>query len=346
MKKMGRMVVLLCMMMALTGCRMYTDYVVNGDGTVTATAMIAYTPAEAALLEDEERTELTLKTMEDGKEYYVTPKETEVASLDSFNMDTMMLTEDIFFYAHGADQKETAADTAEDEMYLQMSISLLSDIVETNANVSTDGKTAVFGYPGNKDGNWYAYTQKGKEMIARDKTAPKMKGAKNKKYYKEMPGSIHFSDNIAVRQIQLNGKVVTATQSTTMVNGEVTTKTVWYTDKKKDASKNGKNVFKVTDLNGNTATFTIYIDNKKPVIKGVKNNKTYKNKVAIYVKDAKKLSTVTINGKKQKVTNRQLVKKGKYKGYYKYVVKKRGTNKIVVKDAAGNKASMKIRIAK
>ena len=40
------------------------------------------------------------------------------------------------------------------------------------------------------------------------------------------------------------------------------------------------------------------------------------------------------------------MKSGKYKGYYKYTVKKKGTNKIVVTDMAGNKKTMKIKIKK
>ena len=44
------------------------------------------------------------------------------------------------------------------------------------------------------------------------------------------------------------------------------------------------------------------------------------DKATIYVKDDLLLSKVQINGKKQKITKKQLVKTGKYKGCYKYVL--------------------------
>lgn len=82
-------------------------------------------------------------------------------------------------------------------------------------------------------------------------------------------------------------------------------------------------------------------DTKAPVIKGVKKNKTYKKKVTVYVKDNKKLKKVTVNGKKAKLTK---VKKGKYKGYFKFTVKKKGKNTIIAYDAAGNKKKINIKI--
>lgn len=75
-------------------------------------------------------------------------------------------------------------------------------------------------------------------------------------------------------------------------------------------------------------------DKKAPVIKGVKKNKTYKKKVTVYVKDNKQLKKVTLNGKK--VSPRK-VSKGKWKGYYKFTVKKKGKNTVIAYDAAGNK---------
>lgn len=82
-------------------------------------------------------------------------------------------------------------------------------------------------------------------------------------------------------------------------------------------------------------------DTKAPVIKGIKKNKAYKKKVVVYVKDDQKLKKVTVNGKKAKLTK---VKKGKYKGYFKFTVKKKGKKTIVAYDAAGNKKKVNIKI--
>ena len=109
--------------------------------------------------------------------------------------------------------------------------------------------------------------------------------------------------------------------------------------------KNGENVFLVSDLSGNTEEFTVILDKNKPVIKGIKNGKTYKKKAVLYVKDACELSKVKINGKNQKLAAKQLVKDGKYKGYYKIVISEKGANKIVATDVAGNKKTLKIKIA-
>lgn len=340
-RKMCGLLVLSCVMMLLSGCRMYFDYTVNDDGTVTATSKTAYTPEEA---EYADTTGVVLETLEDGKQYYVVYDEPQTAKIEEVKDANGMLTEDIFIYRLGSAEEQTQTEGQQIDMYLQMSVTLLSDVVETNANVSCIGKTATFSSDGQQEKFWYAYTQKGKELVKADVQAPKMTGAKNKKYYKKMPGNIQFTDNIAIGEIRLNNKLVFAATSSTSSNGKTTTTTIWQDSNGKDASKNGKNTLKVTDIAGNTATYIIYIDKKTPTVKGVKNNQSYKKKATVYIKDNLKLSKITIGGKKQKMTKKQLVKKGKYKGYYKYTVKKKGTNKIVVTDKAGNKKTLKIKI--
>lgn len=82
-------------------------------------------------------------------------------------------------------------------------------------------------------------------------------------------------------------------------------------------------------------------DKKAPTIKGIKKNKTYKKKVTVYVRDNVKLQKVTVNGKKVALTK---VKSGKYKGYYKFTVKKKGKKKIVAIDTSKNKKTITIKI--
>lgn len=342
-RKVCGLLVLTCMMFVLSGCRVYFDFTVNDDGTVTANSKTAYTPEEA---EYADTTGAVLETLEDGKQYYVVYDKAQTAKIEDVKDEHGMLTEDIFVYRLGSAEEQTQTEGQQIDMYLQMSVTLLSDVVDTNADASCTGKTAVFSSNGQQEKFWYAYTQKGKELVEADVQAPKMTGAKNKKYYKKMPGNIQFTDNIAIGEIRLNNKLVFAATSSTSSNGKTTTATIWQDVNGKDASRSGKNVFKVQDIKGNVSTYTIYVDGKKPVIAGVKNNKSYKKKAVVYIKDNLKLSKITIGGKKQKMTKKQLVKKGKYKGYYKYTVKKKGTNKIVVTDKAGNKKTIKIKIVK
>lgn len=88
-------------------------------------------------------------------------------------------------------------------------------------------------------------------------------------------------------------------------------------------------------------------DTVKPVIKNIKNKKTYnKKKVVVYIKDNVKLKKVTVNNKKVKL---KLVKKGKYKGYYKFTVKQTKKNKkykIVAIDSSYNKTTKTFKLKK
>ena len=77
-------------------------------------------------------------------------------------------------------------------------------------------------------------------------------------------------------------------------------------------------------------------DYKKPTVKGVKNNKTYKTKVKFKVSDKSGIKKVTLNGKKISVTK---AKKG-------YTVKKKKSYTLKVWDKAGNVRVVKFKIKK
>jgi len=349
-KKMCSLLLLTCMMFVLSGCRLYARYTLNADGTITSSGDAAYSVAEMEMLDADAKDKGTLKTLEDGKQYYVVPQKTETKSSDKVKEeDGIFITEDMCVYeTAGGSSSNGATSLDEIDLYLELSVTLGSQIVDTNGKLSEDGKTVTFDSTTNKgDVLWYAYTQSGKDKITADTTAPKVKGLKNGKYYKKVPASIEFVDDILVAEVKLNGHDVWPTTLTSYDDkGKVTKATQWYKKNGDKATKQGKNVFTVKDLNGNKATYTFYLDIKKPLVKGVKENQTYKKKVTLYVKDACKLSKITINGKKQKMTSKQLVKKGKYKGYYKYTVKKVGNNKVIATDKAGNKKTIKFKIVK
>ena len=77
-------------------------------------------------------------------------------------------------------------------------------------------------------------------------------------------------------------------------------------------------------------------DTKKPTVKGVKNNKTYKKSVKFKVSDKSGIKKVTLNKKKIKVSK---TKKG-------YTVKKKGKYTLKVWDKAGNVRTVKFKIKK
>lgn len=345
-KRITLLFVTMCAMLMLTGCRMYANYTLNGDGTVTTKGMTAYSEEEMETLGDS-KDNGTWKRLEDGKRYYVVETKTETMTLEELEKeDSIYLTEDMCVYEAGDEEESSDVDMSDMGMYLQLSVTFTSKIASTNGRLSDDGKTVIFDSEKNgKDARWYAYTEKGTALVENDHTPPKMKGAKSGKYYRYMPASLEFVDDVKVAEIRLNGKVVKSYIASYVVKSNKRQQySIWRAMDGSYPEKQGKNTFTVTDLNGNVAKYSFYIDRKAPVVKGVKNNKSYKKKAVLYVKDKCKLSKITINGKKKKMTDKQLVKKGKYKGYYKYTVKKKGTNRIVVKDKAGNKKTVKIRI--
>ena len=88
-------------------------------------------------------------------------------------------------------------------------------------------------------------------------------------------------------------------------------------------------------------------DTTPPVIKNIKSKKKYKkSKVIVYVKDNDELYKVTVNGKKVKLKK---TKKGKYKGYYQFTLKRKKKTKkykITAMDITGNRTTKTIWICK
>ena len=88
-------------------------------------------------------------------------------------------------------------------------------------------------------------------------------------------------------------------------------------------------------------------DTTSPVIKNIKNKKKYKkSKVTVYVKDNDELYKVTVNGKKVKLKK---TKKGKYKGYYQFTLKRKKKTKkykITAMDITDNRTTKTIWICK
>ncbi len=96
----------------------------------------------------------------------------------------------------------------------------------------------------------------------------------------------------------------------------------------------GQHTVVLTSASGEQRTVTFFIDKNKPVIKKLKNNKTYKKGKLFRVVDKDSgIASVTVNGKKAKEASA-----GTYK------LTKKGKNRIVVKDAVGNVKKMTVKV--
>ena len=327
-KKVMGLTILSCFALCATGCmRVYDTLTVNGDGTITDTQKQAISKQYIDDMGGTTEEGYTLETLEDGNQYYVTTATQTVTASELSEGSNVTLNSDIFYYGIAGDSDETVnsgytiADAIEQSIYVKMTVNLGSDIVETNANVTaeTSGKTATFD-TGLSGSSWYAYTAHGKELIDADTTAPVIQNAKDGKSYQSIT-DISFTDDTGIASATINGKSYSPLNAV-----------------------NGKNIITVTDIKGNSTSVTIYLDTKAPTIKGIQNNSSYQGKAVFYVKDSVALSKVTVDGKKQKISNKSLVKKGKYKKYYKFTIKKKGSHTIVAADSAGNKKKIKITV--
>ncbi|MGN0154265.1 MAG: hypothetical protein ACI4A3_07425 [Lachnospiraceae bacterium] len=359
MKKILGVSILSIMLFAMTGCmRGYEILTVNPDGSITQTEKTCISKEYMDSNGEQPDKNATLETLEDGKQYYTTSEsKTTTQNALQEDMEGLVLTKDIFYYPLGeSDQGSNASEIQQaisQGIYLKMTVNLGDSIVDTNANVSaeTSGKTASFDTTGNASA-WYAFTAEGKRQFDNDTTAPVINGIKNNTYYMAIP-KITYSDNIAVEKVMLNGVSATPVMTKDSVTVNKNTKITIYYDwfgtingVTKSLKKEGKNVFTVYDIKGNSTSVTFYLDTKAPIIKGIKNNQSYRNQAVLYIKDKQQLSKVTVNKKKQALSQKNLVKKGTYKGYYKITVSKKGTNTITAYDKAGNKKTLKIKIIK
>lgn len=97
--------------------------------------------------------------------------------------------------------------------------------------------------------------------------------------------------------------------------------------------KHGQHTIVLKAANGEQRTVSFFIDTKKPTIRGIKNNKTYKKGKSFFVNDKDSgVASVTINGKKQTA------------GSTYFSLTKKGKSTITVKDKVGNKKTIKVKI--
>ena len=323
MKKKGVFTILiLTMLFALTGClrgEQTINYNVNGTYTVNSMIGIRADAAEEDMTDEG----MVLKTI-DGVDYYVQEEIKTYLSKEEFEKDAegIVVGDGIFYYdlsSSNSEQSEYDMDTMVD--YMSIIVNMQAPI--TNSNGIINGNSVKFEYKGGDTSNliWYAYTENGNSSVINDKEAPIIGNIKEGYHYNKL-NTISVTDNVALKSVKLNNKDYT--------QGTVPVQLV-----------QGKNTIIAVDLNGNVITKSFYYDTKSPVLKGVKNGKLYKKKVTVYVKDTVALKKLKDNSKTLKLKK---VKTGKYKGYSKVTIKKKGTHKLIAYDKAGNKKVIKIKI--
>ncbi len=193
----------------------------------------------------------------------------------------------------------------------EMSITLPEAITESNGTIN--GNTATWTMDNMPvDQKLYAGTAS-RPIASVDSVAPVVSGVANGKCYRG-ERNIEVTDNTSIREVTLNGKN--------------------YGTTKFKLSKDGKHTLVATDANNNTTTLRFTIDNVKPVVKGAKNGKVYRNK-KITLRFSDKLSGI----KSVKINKKNRNKK-------KVTLKKKGTYNVKVTDKAGNVTTMKFQIKK
>lgn len=328
---------ILCIMaFVLAGCvRMEESIVVDENNKITMGSELAFnkaetdermgqgdsglSPAEVEAMMAEDMG-CVVKTI-DGEEYYVQSESTEITEAElEEKYPTYLITKDKFFCYGIVDGDEGTDDSTSDSMgemglspedveYCVLRVKLPSEVVKTNGTTQEDKQTV--------------------EWDIKDAMFSETGSTQEIEYYAYTandPGNIEADREIIKKRIAdptTSDRPITETPVTPTISPNVTPSAT---------PDSGRMVHE---------TKTSVKDKKAPVIKGVKKNKKYKKKATVYVKDNVKIKKVLLNGKKVKLKK---VSKGKYKGYYKFTVKKKGKCTVAAYDTSGNCKKIKFRI--
>lgn len=201
------------------------------------------------------------------------------------------------------------------ELFAQTNLTILVSVtlpeVITESNGINSGKTVTWNLDAMPDDGKFIAVTGNNPIISGDKTRPTVKGVKNKGFYNK-PVTVIVSDNVSVPNIALDG--------------------ARYNVAAFKVSSDGSHTVLATDANKNVTKIVFTIDTKKPIVKGVKNQKTYKKKVTLKFSDNTGIKSVKINGKKSSTKKVTLKKKKKYT--------------VKVTDKAGNTTTVKFKIKK
>lgn len=252
--------------------------------------------------------------------------DTEYYGAEEAPFSSAKISKDTFIATLDTDSEPVDVSTVEDMMkeagvdsyndYIaQTSLTILVSVtlpdVVTESNGINSGNKVTWNLDTIPDDGKFIAVTGNNPVISSDKTAPVIKGAKNKGFYKK-PVTVTASDNVSLPSVSLDGKR--------------------YNMAAFKVSSEGRHKVVATDANKNTKSVTFTIDMTKPVIKGAKNGKKYKKKVTLKFSDKYGVKTVKVNGKKSSTKKVTLKKKKRY------VVK--------ATDKAGNVTTVKFRIKK
>lgn len=341
-KRMLAAVLAVVLVFSLTGCMNFqVEEKISKKGAYTS-SMVAYLERAAMVdyinrklgsdnvsdVEKELRKEgYTLQTV-DGKDYYVSKPEVEKSTIakmakknqqDAVKGTYQMWETGLYMNiaAMAYDMQSSLGDILDDptaevsskeekefleKCYLEYSVEFDYDIVKTDKNGVIDSQNP-------KKATWKIQMDSLKSISVIEaycKSDIQVSGVKQGATYKKAP-KVKFS---GVTSATYKGKKV---KSGTRFK------------------KNGQHTLILKAASGEQRTVTFFVDNKKPVIKGIKNKKTYKKAQLFMVSDSGSgVASVKINGKKKDPSD-----------IY-YELYKKGTNKIVVKDKVGNTTKIKV----
>ncbi|HBZ63590.1 MAG TPA: hypothetical protein DEO89_03050 [Lachnospiraceae bacterium] len=187
---------------------------------------------------------------------------------------------------------------------MDISISLPQPIRESNGQIEgNQAKWTVDNMPADEK---LIAVSSDQSIFAGDKEAPVIRGVKNNTATRN-PVVVHISDNVCVKDVQINGKSYFVSDF--------------------QINKQGKFQIKAIDTNGNSSMVKFTIDRWGPNIYGVKNKKVYRKKVKLSFFDNCGIKYIKVNGKKQKARK-------------KLVIRKKGKNTVIACDKAGNQSKV------
>lgn len=182
------------------------------------------------------------------------------------------------------------------------------------------------------DGTYCVILKNGAEQktvyFAIDRTAPEFQDESGNEVsltgYQKKERVIYLSDNGGILSAELDGKSVL--ECNLLDNEEF----IYYVTISPAAMADGKHTLVVMDTYGNKKTITFKTDGTAPVVKGVKNKKTYQKTVTVKFSDS-------ISGVKKATLNGKKIKSGTK-------IKNAGSYTLKVKDKAGNLTTVKFKI--
>ena len=201
-----------------------------------------------------------------------------------------------------ATQKKLSAQLQ--QMGQSITVSFPYEVTDTNGMIKEDGKTVEWNLRKLENQRLYALFQTSNSL-----SAPKFKGAVNGNAYNTGVSITIQAENL-LQKVKVNDETIES--DSLFLSGEDTYQIT------------------ATDINGNTAKLRFRIDKTKPVIKGVKDGKSYKTARTIRFSDkGSGIQKALLNGKTVKTGTK---------------VSKKGTYTLTVTDHAGNQKIITFKI--